>query len=261
MLNRFSPVAFPGAAGASSTGSLPSPTGTNGVDGQNIVFGQPSSGTNGMLPVGIILQTSGTASTVDPTNGATNNTKFRRSAWASSASAGQNAGIYTSHGRFFRGSTGGFVFTALVGLTTANTTGYQTFVGLCASTSALSGDPSALVNMIGVGFDAGDASSGTWFLMNNDGSGTATRTAITGMARDTTSLYSVQISMPLGDTASPTVTVLNAVTGASIYSGTVSTDLPAAGTLMALKLEARNGAVTAACGISCARFSVVSNWS
>ena len=52
-----------------------------------------------------------------------------------------------------------------------NLNGGQKFVGLCNSTAVLAGEPSALLNMCGMGYDAADASTGSWFFMYNDGTG------------------------------------------------------------------------------------------
>jgi hypothetical protein len=133
-------------------------------------FGLASGGTN-----------AGTAGAVVPT--LTNKyTMMAHSTFASVVTTqNQQVGIRTGN-QFFRGNAaglGGFFFICRFGFDTIKTS-ERGFVGLVASASGaaiVTGDPSALTNMIGFAFDVGDSA---WTFMHNDGSGTATKDAISG---------------------------------------------------------------------------------
>lgn len=117
---------------------------------------------------------------------------------------------------------------------------------MCALVSQLAGDPSALTNMIGMGIDTGDAATGNWFLMHNDGSGTATKVDLgTGAARNTTDGYELIIYVANGSN-DYYVYIKNIATGAVVYNSMVNTNVPASSTLLAWKAECRNGAVASA---------------
>jgi len=162
--------------------------------------------------------------------------------------------VRIAYTQFYRGSAagyGGFFFAARFGHST-NTTGYQLFAGMCASTAALGGDPSALTNMIGMGYDAGDAATGNWYIMHNDGSGTATRIELNGTgsspnaaARGTDQGFDLYIFNP-PNSSSFHVLAESINNQNVVFNGTITSDVPAADTALAWKVECRNGAVAAA---------------
>ena len=122
------------------------------------------------------------------------------------------------------------------------------FIGLCASTAVLAtaaGAVSALVNMIGVGYDTTDASTGNWFLYRNDGSGTATKVDLgaSEAARNTTHGYDLIIYCPPGAATEIFVRIVNIHTGNIVIDTGYTTDIPAVNTGLALKMECNNGAV------------------
>jgi len=135
----------------------------------------------------------------------------------------------SSKGMCWRGNgagLGGFVYVQEFCLGT-NTNGAMGFFGLRQSTTAIgNADPSSQTNIIGLGFDAADSSSGNWILMYNDGTGTATRTDLgSSFPRNTTDPIRLKIGCsPNGSTM--TVEVTNRATGAVYAPAALSSDLP-----------------------------------
>jgi len=166
--------------------------------------------------------------------------------------------------QWFRGNAagfGGFFFRAQIGAN-LNLAGGQKFVGLCASTGALAGEPSALVNMIGMGWDSTDGTGGNWFLMRNDGSGVATKVDLgTGAARaNTTHGYDLIMFCPQGAATEIFVRITNLHTNTVILDTSYNTDIPAVNTGLAFKCEVRNGAVAASDAIECAKVYIESDY-
>lgn len=177
------------------------------------------------------------------TNWRTRNRAFRATG---TVAAGNHSNIRSSDLRARRSATaglGGFR-TEIVFALGVNTTGFQFFAGMAALDANIPGDPSATVNCFGIGFDAADANSGNFFLMQNDGSGTATRTDTT-MARDATSAFRLVLECPVGNASTLYWHLTNLNSGTSV-SGSINTDLPAADTPMNIHLNYRNGAVASA---------------
>lgn len=171
-----------------------------------------------------------------------------RKRFQTSTTAGNASGMRTAYQAWYRSSTagyGGFFFRAMYGQS-INLNGGQAFIGLCNSSAALAGDPSALLNMCGVGYDAGDASTGNWQFMRNDGSGTATKVDLgANCARGTTQGWELAMFIAPGGTEL-FVQVTNLNTGVVAVNTSYTTDLPAVNTGMCFKGECRNGAVAAA---------------
>lgn len=171
---------------------------------------------------------------------------LRRTRWATAASAGNAAGIYETAVTKVRGNAagvGGF-YAEIVFDQATNVNGHQAFIGLAASVAALGGEPSALVNMIGMGYDSTDGSTGNWQLMRNDGSGTATKVDLgTGAARNTTDVYVLTIRSPQNGSVI-FVTVVNLTTGVTVLDTSYSTDLPGNTVFLALRANIRTGATT-----------------
>lgn len=102
---------------------------------------------------------------------------LHRSRIQSAEVAGSCAGIVADQPSFWRGNSGGrggFFAVFRFGIA-ANWDGTSFFAGLAANTDPLNTAPSNLLNMIGIGFDNTDPATGNWYLMMNDGSGTATK--------------------------------------------------------------------------------------
>lgn len=221
-----------------------------------------ASGTTAPNVIGGTLTTANTLSAQQTIASANPWQATQRKRFQTSTTAGNASGMRTAYVQWFRGNAagfGGFTFRAKFGQS-VNTTGAQLFIGLCAATGALAGDPSALVNMCGVGYDAGDASTGNWFFMRNDGTGTATRTDLgaTNAVRNTTHGYELFMYMaPNGSELFVRITNLH--NGAEVLNTSYTTDLPAVNTGMAFSAQARNGALTSAVNIEVSTVYIESN--
>jgi hypothetical protein len=121
------------------------------------------------------------------------------------------------------------------------------FFGYTGSTLTWSGntDPSAQINTFGLGKDVGDT---TFQWMENDGSGTATKTN-TGITPNTNDVYRLTIFIP--SNATTVYMQLEVMTKSSItlYTRSASSDIPATGTLMYQRMYVNNAATGAAVSI------------
>lgn len=248
-----------GAIGPSGVDVLFQPT----FFGNAIFMLSPGNGTTAPTTFGGILTTAATMSTQQTFGNSNLWQTMRRQRFQTSTTAGNATGARTGYTQWWRGNAarqGGFFFRAWFGQN-INLNGGQTFVGLCASTAVLGGEPSALVNMIGVGYDSTDANTGNWFLMRNDASGVATKIDLgTGAARNTTDGLQLTIFCRPNDTKI-TVEVVNLSTGATVLAATeYNADIPVATTGMAMKAECRNGAVAAAHNLEIARIYIETDY-
>lgn len=179
----------------------------------------------------------------------------RRIRWETSATAGTTSGARSVYGQYFLGNAagfGGFWFRGQFGQG-INLAGAQTFFGLTASTAILGGDPSALLNILGVGYDAADLATGNWFFMRNDGAGAATKVDLgVNAARGTTQGYEL-IMYAAPNSTTVFVFIQNLDTGVVVLDTSYNTDVPAVNTAMAFRAEVRNGAVAAAANIEVAK--------
>lgn len=208
-----------------------------------------ASGTTAPTCTGGTLTTAATMS-LRYTAGSTNRwTNKQRKRYTSAAAAASGTGVRPAYTFFHRGSVagyGGFFFAARVGHST-NTTGYRLFAGICASTAALAGDPSALLNCIGIGYDAADLSTGNWILFLNDGAGVATRVDLgaTNAARAADQGFDLFIYNP-PNSGTFFVQIINVNTGVEVLNTSYDADVPAADTGLTWKVECHTGAVVAA---------------
>lgn len=233
-----------------------------GLHTKKVFFASPANGTISPNTTGGVLSTSTTISHVQTFASANPWLATRRTRYTSLATAASATGARTNYARWFLGNAagfGGFRFVAQFGQNT-NLNGSQAFVGLCAQTTILAGDPSAIINMIGVGYDAADPNTGNWFLMRNDGVGVATKVDLgTGAARTTTHGYElVMFAAPNSSTIF--VRVVNLHTGAIVLDTSYNTDVPAVNTGLCLKAECRNGAIAAATDIETVNLYVESDY-
>jgi len=126
-----------------------------------------------------------------------------------------------------------------------NTTGYTFFSGLYNVATALAGDPSALTNMVGMGYDAADLNTGNWQLMHNDNAGTATRIDLgASFARNTTTALRLVLNL-YPSTTNVDYHIRDMVSGVAI-NGTLTTNLPVSNTFMNWQITGYNGAIAAA---------------
>lgn len=234
-----------------------------GLSGNSVFMVAPASGTSAPTAWGGTLTTAATMSLQQTIASANPWLATSRKRFQTSATAGNATGMRTAYTQWFRANAagfGGFFFRAQLGMN-INLNGGQKFVGLCASTGALAGEPSALVNMIGMGYDSTDASTGNWFLMRNDGAGTATKVDLgTDAARNTTHGYDLIIFCPPGAATEIFVRIINIQTAAVVLDTSYTTDLPAVNTGLAFKAEVRNGAVAAADNLEVAKVYIESDY-
>jgi hypothetical protein len=253
--------------------NLPAFVGPSGLDsslqpalhGNNAFIVGVASGTTAPTVFGGTLTTAATMSM--PALASTSLwASMQRKRFATSTTAGNASGMRTAYTQWWRGNAagrGGFFFRAQFGQSSA-ISGEQKFIGLCASTGALAGEPSALVNMIGVGCDSTDPTSGNYFLMRNDATGAATKVDLgASAARNTNAGYDLAIfCRPHDGTTAGDITVrmTNLNTGAVILDDvTYTTDLPDPATFLAMKAECRNSA-TFQVAIEVAKLYVESDW-
>lgn len=238
-----------------------------GLSGNAVFMVAPASGTTAPTAWGGTLTTAATMSVQQTIASANPWQATWRKRFATSTTAGNLSGMRTAYTQWFRGNAagfGGFFFRAKFGQN-INLNGAQCFVGLCASTGALAataGAVSALVNMIGVGYDTTDASTGNWQLFRNDGSGTATKVDLgaTNAARNTTHGYDLVIFCPPGAATEIFVRIVNLHTGETVLDTSYTTDIPAVNTGMAFKAEVNNGAVAAAANLEVAKVYIETDY-
>ncbi len=121
---------------------------------------------------------------------------------------------------------GGFLFVCRFGFETW-TAGDRLFVGMSsASANLTSSNPSATINMCGFGIDAGDTAI---TFMHNDGSGTATKTAITGTTLANNQGYDAYIFCKPNDTV-VYYRLDDTNAGTTLADTSTASDLPASGT-------------------------------
>ncbi len=146
---------------------------------------------------------------------------------------------------------GGFYFACQFGQATGvSTTTHRMFVGFTAATGAPTDvEPSTLVNMFGVGYDAADANLQ---FMHNDGTGTATKvdlgTDFAVPTTDRTNFYDLHI-YALPNTTTVYYKIRDKATG-NEYSGSVNTNIPAVNTLLSPRGWMSVGGTSSVIGIS-----------
>lgn len=219
-----------------------------GLHGNSVILISPTSGTAAPSIIGGTLSTAATMS-LQFTAGSTNRWySTQRKRFQTSTTAGNASGMRLAYAHVHRGNAagfGGFFFRAQLGCQ-INLNGGQKFVGLAASTGALAGEPSALLNMCGMGYDAVDSSAGNWQFMRNDGAGAAVKVDLgADAARGTTQGWDLIMFMR-PNSAELFVRIVNLNTNALVLDTSYTTDVPAANAGMNFKAEVRNGAVAAA---------------
>lgn len=156
---------------------------------------------------------------------------------------------------------GGFLYNCRWGNATGGaTTTSRAFVGLANSTAAPTDvQPSSLVNIVGMGWDAADANIQ---IMTNDGTGTATKidlgASFSVPTTDRSGLYDLQL-LALPNTASIFWKVNNVLTGAAA-SGLVTTNIPAAATAMGPRGWISVGGTSSVIGITFCQCTIESDY-
>jgi hypothetical protein len=150
---------------------------------------------------------------------------MRRTRFTTSTSANSQSGVRSSSQLVWRGDTagsGGFYYAARFGYST-QITGQRGFVGLFADSNSPGNiDYSTMIDMIGVGYDAGD----TYLqLMHNDNDGGAIKIDLgAGFPKDTSTVYDFRL-YAAPNASSIDYFIENMNTGAT-QSGSITTDLP-----------------------------------
>jgi hypothetical protein len=147
----------------------------------NIVLWTSTTATAGLW-LGTAGAGAGTYTTQLPVMGANLSNAMKRGRWANVVTTtNQVLGQRNTEAMFFRGSSagqGGFFFFCRFRVE-VHTAGSRWFIGMHTATTVVSADPSASTNILGFGMDAADS---VFTFMHNDGAGTATKVAITGIA-------------------------------------------------------------------------------
>lgn len=164
------------------------------------------------------------------------------------------AGFRLVNAIFARGNVakvGGFTFVCRWGPATGVATATnRAFVGLQASNSTPTDvQPSSLLNMVGMGWDAADTNIQ---MMSNDASGTATKTDLGASfpvpTVDKTSIYEIAMFCPPNGT-DVKWTVTDLLTDVEV-SGTLTTDLPVATTLLTVNSYMSVGGTSSVIGMA-----------
>jgi hypothetical protein len=172
-----------------------------------------------------------------------NDSQVKRRTTASSTGTNQNAGYSVQGGytTLFLGDAAGIGgFSHLQRFAFIAPLGVRGFMGIATANGVASSEPSAKVNILGVGWDTSET---TFQLLHNDGSGTATKT-------DTTVTFAVDIVYELEiecqpNSANITVSLYSVdATGRTLLyaSGVISTNLPSGSTALAPTTTISNGA-------------------
>lgn len=159
----------------------------------NIGYAKACANSSTLTVLGMQINATGTATARAPASGSYL-AEAIRTGYVSAASAGSNGGMRGTAQGWWRGNAaghGGFRWVTRFGIGQTQT-GWRWIVDMIAGTSAhASAEPSALVNVVGVGMDSTDT---TIKLMFNDASGTCTKVD-TGLAAPTTSdVYEFRLS-------------------------------------------------------------------
>ena len=232
------------------------------LHGASVFAITPANGTSPPVALGGVLTTATTISHVQTFASVNRWQATKRTRFQTSITAGNASGVRTGYGQWFLGNAagfGGFFFRAQVG-TSINLAGGQKFCGLAFASTAIAGDPSGLLNMCGMGYDAADSSVGNWQFMRNDGVGVATKVDLgTGAARNSIDGYDL-VMFVKPNSAELFVRIVNLQTGAVVLDTSYTTDVPAVNTALSFKCEVRNGAVAAADNIEIAKAYIESDY-
>mgnify|MGYP006902220857 CR=1 FL=1 len=163
------------------------------------------------------------------------------------AAANTTTGIRQDYTQFYSGNApgyGGVFFSTRFGVNVNKLS--TVFVGLTSSTVALGGNASALTNMIGMGYDLTDPATGNWFLMKNNGTGTAQKIDL--LATNAARAINIGFELNLYNPPNSTdwyVYIVNLNTGAVVLNTLYTSDaeVPAVNTGLTWKVEIRNDGV------------------
>lgn len=180
-----------------------------------------------------------------------------RNRFVSATTSNAGAGLRGDAALWWRGNNttrGGFFHVVTFGFQAqANTTGTRAFVGLAALTTlATAGEPSALIDMVGIGWDAADAGTGNIFFMHNDGTGTATKVDLgASFVRQNGARYTLSLYAPASTSEVFYHLQIHGNTG-TVASGSVTTNLPTNTVALCTHCEVGTAASAAAIAVEIA---------
>jgi|GEM_PF-2624753 len=170
--------------------------------------------------------------------------------FASAASAGSSAGVNGAQLIVWRGSSsdrGGFYLLMRFGWEVPQAQG-RCFAGLRGSTAAIGNvNPSTLTDIIGVGFDSGQA---TMRMLFNDASGTASAVDLGANFPSNAGHDFYELMLAAEPAASEVKWRVERLNSGHIATGTINSDMPAAGTFLTPYLWGNNGTTAAAVQIA-----------
>lgn len=228
-----------------------------------VAWAQPNGNSTAISYMGLALTATGTATTANVA--ATNiHTVIRRIEYAvTTASTTAVAGFRSTAAQFFLGPLGGFFSVCRFGPSrgVASNATRRGFIGFTSNTAAPTdvdvSSSATWANLIGVGHDAADTN---YQIMVRTGTSATTKidTGIAKAATDTTEMYELALfSPPGGSYVGYEFTRLS--DGAS-FSGTVSSNLPTAGTLLTYNAFNSVGGTSSVIGISLASLYIETDY-
>lgn len=201
--------------------------------GNSVLMWLPGTGTTVSVSFGEAwtARNAGTsAAQATPARASTNAiTSMKRATFGTGTTATGSSGFQSTNTVCWRGNAaglGGFFFYSRIAVETL-ATDLRLMIGLSALNAALAGEPSAQANTIALCKDSTDS---TWQIVTRDASAvTKTNTSITVNATDILDFF---MFMP-PNSSTLAVQVVNAVTGASLYSNnSITANFPAATTFL-----------------------------
>ena len=245
-----------GATGSGSTGA----TGGNVLLTQRIYMLQAQDGNTTQFEFGGVSIANSTNTAVSASNTNLFSSTIRVRA-VSGGTAGSSNGwrSFTGFPFIWLGNAsglGGFTASFVFGIDTPQAD-MRCFVGLRNVASAIGNvDPSSLIDIFGIGSDNGEAN---FSIMNNDASGTATKTALGAnfpVQTTTTDIYRLTITCPANASGGITYLVERLNTG-DTATGTITTNLPTNNLPLNFQFWINNGATAAAVTIAWSRVTII----
>jgi hypothetical protein len=227
--------------------------GPSGVDtplqpalfGNRVMLWVPGSGT-GLGSFGLTPTTGATLSHPAPAT-TTLAESLYRTRFATSATAGNAAGVRDAVNTVWRGNAagrGGFFLHHRFCSGSISLAGGQKVSGLSSSTGALAGEPSALPDVLGVIKDSADTN---WFFARRAGTGTVQKVNLSVAVANNQTFDLVMFSRPNGGEIFVRVVQHNFDGSSTLLLDTsYTTDIPAAATLLSRTHQVRNGTTAAA---------------
>lgn len=214
-----------------------------GLDSNRASWMLPNGNSTTLSVTGLVATAIGTATTANWSN-ASLLQSLKRLSYISAATAGSSGGVKHNVLQWWRGNAaglGGFFLVWRFGFASIPAT-WRFFVGLYGSTTnPANGDPSALVNLIGVGKDTADTAPQ---FMHNDGSGTATKSSSALALPAANEVWEMRAFCAPNDTkVDLSIARLNT---SNLAEYTATTDLPANTQGLLPILWANNGSTAAA---------------